>query len=87
MNWKVITLIAALVIAGIAATIYVVNNPTNATECGITICSEFNQEYRGWTQDTLQCTFNYAQFGYPGVSEVFSFEINQSTLEEYCPQG
>lgn len=71
----------------IIATVWILIGDNAITEqiaCGETICSEFNQEFRGWSQDTLQCTFNYEQFGYEGVDEVFTFLVNDSYKQEMC---
>ena len=83
----VVIFIAVLVVVAIAATIFVLWKDMANEElvsCGETICGEFNQEYRGWQQDTLQCTFNYEQFGYAEVDEVFVFKIEQSMIDRLC---
>jgi hypothetical protein len=82
-----IIFITALVIVAAIATAFVLwkegaNNELAA--CGATICGEFNQEYRGWVQDTLECTYSYERFGYPEVEEVFVFIINQSMIDRMC---
>ena len=53
-------------------------------DCCIKLCDQFNQECRGWNQDTLECTFNYEKYGFPEVDEIFSFKINQSMKDRVC---
>ena len=79
--------ISALVIIAILATVMILrktDDMSSNADCCATICSEFNQECRGCNADTLQCTFNYEQYGYPEVNEVFTFKINDSMKERLC---
>ena len=79
--------IGVLVVLAIVATIFVLWKDTANEElisCGTAVCGEFNQEYRGWVQDTLECTYNYERFGYPEVEEIFVFKVNQSMIDRLC---
>ena len=53
-------------------------------QCCADICAEFNQECRGWYMDTLECTYEYDDFGYSGVREIFSFVIDEEAKLSIC---
>ena len=86
-TWMRYASIGVIVIILAVLTWMVVKNDglmhTNRTCCE-KICGELNQQCRGWTMDTLQCTYNYARFGYPWITEVFTFQINETVKDQLC---
>lgn len=90
LSMKVIIIAIAALLALVIVSFLVIKGTDKAEEsktCCETICGQFNQECRGWNQDTLECTFNYGQYGYPWVEEVFTFTIDADVKDLACNQG
>lgn len=86
---KILITAAVIIIIAVVATIAVLKSSVKANnnvECGQKICAGLNQEYRGWTQGTLQCTYNYERYGLPWLSEVFTFTMTQEEMTRVCEQ-
>ena len=83
----IISVIAVLIILSTLAVLNGQKTVTDNQQCCELICGQLNQQCRGWNLDTLECEYNYQRFGYPWITEIFTFEINPETKAQICEQG